>query len=294
MGLALAAASLSLLAVSPATAAPTPCADGGACAVGDTGPGGGTVFYASATTFPCGATLAQTCNYLEAAGSEWVDTASLFPWSPSDPGLNVAALDDTVNLSDAGNAIGAGLKASNLIVADYGQGTTYAAGAARAFVNTSGTPQNDWYLPTALELMQLCKYANSQAQGADSDACQPGTYRPGFSPANQNAVYWSSSEQNSGSAWFEYFDIGGIDVTSKAGGLGQNRVRPIRAGLGVASTIDDPAASSGAGSGTDAGALPNTGHSADVAGLWGAGAVTLVIAGTLILRTTRRRALARK
>lgn len=43
------------------------CAQGGVCAVGDTGPGGGIVFYvqASGGTFTCGSTLASTCKYLE-------------------------------------------------------------------------------------------------------------------------------------------------------------------------------------------------------------------------------------
>ena len=35
------------------------CAQGGACVVGDIGPGGGVVFYVAPTTFACGATLAK-------------------------------------------------------------------------------------------------------------------------------------------------------------------------------------------------------------------------------------------
>ena len=47
------------------------CASGGLCAVGDTGPGGGIVFYVHANgTFACGETLNQNCTYLEAAPVE--------------------------------------------------------------------------------------------------------------------------------------------------------------------------------------------------------------------------------
>jgi hypothetical protein len=39
--------------------------------IGDTGPGGGTIFYETSTAFACGPTLSETCNYLEAAPSNW-------------------------------------------------------------------------------------------------------------------------------------------------------------------------------------------------------------------------------
>jgi len=39
--------------------------------VGDAGPGGGIIFYVTTTAFACGPTLFATCNYLEAAPSDW-------------------------------------------------------------------------------------------------------------------------------------------------------------------------------------------------------------------------------
>ena len=39
--------------------------------VGNTGPGGGTIFYVASTPFYCGSTLSETCNYLEVAPSNW-------------------------------------------------------------------------------------------------------------------------------------------------------------------------------------------------------------------------------
>ena len=61
------------------------CAEGGACVVGDVGPGGGIVFYVepSGGTFACGRALQSTCRYLEAAPttgpSAWSDTT--YAWS---------------------------------------------------------------------------------------------------------------------------------------------------------------------------------------------------------------------
>jgi LysM repeat protein len=46
---------------------PASCANGGVCALGNTGPGGGKVFYVAPTTFTCGANLELTCKYLEAS-----------------------------------------------------------------------------------------------------------------------------------------------------------------------------------------------------------------------------------
>jgi hypothetical protein len=295
-GSAILSLALSSVAISPAQAVGSSCASGGACAVGDVGPGGGTVFYVSASTFTCGPDLTQpeSCNFLEAAGSEWIDTAANFEWSPISPATNVPGLTDTATATDPDNAIGSGLAATDLIVAAYGAGTNYAAGVARAFRNTSGTPQTDWYLPTGMESLQLCKYANTLPQGADSDPCTSGSYRVGFSPANQNGVYWTSSEFNAGEAWFEYFDIGGLDRVPKTGGLGQNRVRPIRAGLGVSNSSGSGIGGSGGSgngsnsSGESASVLARTGSSSAGKYLVGMGALALSLAGAAAFIASRR------
>ncbi|NCZ88880.1 MAG: DUF1566 domain-containing protein, partial [Actinobacteria bacterium] len=47
------------------------CAAGGACVVGDTGPGGGIVFYVAGATFTStGSDCATACRYLEAAPTD--------------------------------------------------------------------------------------------------------------------------------------------------------------------------------------------------------------------------------
>jgi len=42
------------------------CADGGDCQLGDTGPGGGIVFYVASSPFVCGTDRGSRCTYLEA------------------------------------------------------------------------------------------------------------------------------------------------------------------------------------------------------------------------------------
>ena len=67
------ACSVTATAATTTTVALT-CAQGGLCAVGDTGPGGGLVFYVhydADDLFTCGATLASTCKYLEVAPNTW-------------------------------------------------------------------------------------------------------------------------------------------------------------------------------------------------------------------------------
>jgi len=54
-----------------ATVEVTTCADGGECQVGDIGPGGGTVVYASATPFTSpGSSSDPDCSYLEMAAND--------------------------------------------------------------------------------------------------------------------------------------------------------------------------------------------------------------------------------
>jgi hypothetical protein len=90
-----------ITAVFPATT--TSCAAGGICAVGDTGPGGGKVFYVHATTFTCGPTLGDSCKYLEAAPttgtSAWTDVTT-YAWSG-----NTTGSSSTVTISQANPAV---------------------------------------------------------------------------------------------------------------------------------------------------------------------------------------------
>jgi hypothetical protein len=215
-------------AATTTTAVALTCATGGACVVGETGPGGGIVFYVHASgTFACGATLASTCKYLEAAPNTWsggsADPTKL--WA-----IETYKLADVVSITNDSSAyndalgIGLGYKNSLAIVAQ-GNDTTTAAGAARAY---AGGSQSDWYLPTTAELNLLCQWARDVVQSVTTQ-CTGGVLNTGtgasggFSPGG----YWSSSEFNDSSAWFQYFPNGGqfnAAHKTEAGG-----VRPVRA-----------------------------------------------------------------
>jgi hypothetical protein len=142
------------------------CADGGVCALGDTGPGGGKVFYVSSSNFTStGSNCGTACKYLEAA--------------PSDHSSQVAWCSNiTSSLGVTATGIGSGM--SNTTTAD----STCDSGAiqvAAAYTNNSKT---DWHLPSKDELAQL--YAQSTTVG-------------GFS----TGYYWSSSELDATTAWLQ-------------------------------------------------------------------------------------------
>jgi hypothetical protein len=83
--------------------------------VGDTGPGGGKIFYVATTPFACGPTLASSCTYLEAAPALWNAGEA----EPPATWANAAALADSHT------------------------------------VTVSGVVYDDWYLPSKDELYQL-------------------------------------------------------------------------------------------------------------------------------------------
>jgi hypothetical protein len=160
-----------------ATLAPA-CADGGVCAVGDTGPGGGKVFYVQASgTFACGATLSSTCKYLEAAPTSgtaaW--TEATYAWSGN--------TSEAVGAAARGTAIGTGYKNTQAMVT---QSST--AGMAGTVTRAYRGPNSlsDWYLPSKDELNQM--YVNRSAIG-------------GFT----SNWHRSSSEYGDDSAWIQDF-----------------------------------------------------------------------------------------
>jgi hypothetical protein len=120
------------------------CATGGACIVGNTGPGGGKVFYVAGSPFACGPTLASSCTYLEAALS---DDSGVACEAGSIAGNSGSAYLDT---NGTYNDIGAGYKSTLVITNVCSEG---AAASARAKIGSGG--QNDWYLPNRAELNTL-------------------------------------------------------------------------------------------------------------------------------------------
>ena len=185
------------------------CATGGVCAVGDTGPGGGKVYYVHASgTFACGATRSQNCKYLEVAPNTWsggaADPTKL--WAISGyQNSDVTSIDN--DLVAYNNALGIGLGYKNsLAIVGQGNDTTTAAGAARAY---DGGSQSDWYLPTTAELNLLCQWARNVAQSVTT-RCTGGALNTGTGASGgfSTGSYWSSSEGGSFFAWFRNFSDG--------------------------------------------------------------------------------------
>ncbi|MCL2174751.1 MAG: bacterial Ig-like domain-containing protein [Treponema sp.] len=128
----------------PATTTPQTVAPG-TYKVGDTGPGGGTIFYYNANGFTV--TGFGTCYYLEAAP---LNTVTQKRWSTV-TGNPFPVIDDAANTA----AIGAGKNNTALILA--GDPT---APAALACVSYNGGGKNDWFLPSIDELQELYKLRN--------------------------------------------------------------------------------------------------------------------------------------
>jgi hypothetical protein len=181
------------------------CATGGACAIGDTGPGGGKVFYVSATNFTStGSDCGTTCKYLEAA--------------PSDQSSGIAWCSNTTSaLGTTGTAIGTGM--ANTTTAD----TTCTTGAIQIAADYTNNSKADWHLPSTDELDQL--HIQKTTVG-------------GFS----TAIYWSSSEFNDTVLWAQGFRDGTLYNRSKTE---TDAVRPVRAFGGTVACEDGGACAVG-------------------------------------------------
>jgi hypothetical protein len=114
-------------------AAGVKCADGGACAIGDIGPGGGMVFYDAGSVQPWGRYLEVGPDFTR---TEWCDVWDLF----------VAGTKET---------IGTGKTNTELITAACG------AGAANTVSDYDGGGKTDWFLPSRDELNELYKQRDS-------------------------------------------------------------------------------------------------------------------------------------
>ena len=152
-----------------------PCANGGVCALGDIGPGGGVIFYKDLTR-------AVGSQYFEAACAGWSD-GTCGGSDLTDPpavwgcfGTPIAGANRT--------AKGAGEQNTDNIVT----GCPTLGIAARRAKNLVLGGQSDWFLPSKNELNQM--YIRRTAIG-------------GFSPD----FYWSSSEISDGSPWGQHFSF---------------------------------------------------------------------------------------
>ena len=216
------------------------CAQGGPCAIGDTGPGGGKVFYYSAAGFQCGPNFSSTCHYLEVAPNTWYGGTAdpslrwdYTAWSDenhvgypnlvNDPYPNVTA---PINASE----IGLGYKCSVQLFNFYGNNSDYAAGAARRY---TGGGKTDWYLGTSVEMNLLADWSKGNPSTPTEDSRSGTMIQGGFSQSTSSAThYWTASPLD----WATH-DAYRQDFSNNSGvgGSGQDhksyerKVRPIRA-----------------------------------------------------------------
>jgi len=175
------------------------CAQGGTCVVGDTGPGGGKVFYVQT------ATAAAPWRYMEAAPNTWSGGSA-------DPGAawcNVTnnevpnLLDGTTAAVTTATAIGAGFNNTQKML----RGCTF--GAANAAASYNGGGKSDWFLPSKDELNKLyIGKVNGNVAGFET-------------------IYWSSSEVDASLMWEQSIETGNQFNDSSKANL--RYVRPVRA-----------------------------------------------------------------
>jgi len=204
------------------------CAEGLQYSCGDIGASGvGTVFYASATPFPCvanGVDMTSSCNYLEVAPQIWNGTLvkctggcggspdSTSDWGSDGPGTGVGykyctgSGENSVIPNASGTVIGTGYPNTSAML-----NMCKFADAAEQVRRYTGGGMTDWSLPSKDELNALYYYGGRDAIG-------------GFAAS----FYWSSSQAAKDTAWYQSFS-NGSQSGGGSGKTGQIGVRPIRA-----------------------------------------------------------------
>lgn len=174
--------------------------------LGGIGPGGGTIFYYSATAFTAQySTCATDCHYLEFAPENWRSPDSTLTWSA----------DGTNSVGATTNGIGAGSANTRLIRDAAGAGdTTNNAGLLALSYAASDSSAGQWYVPSNTELNSAFNYSISNGLVGGFIATAP--------------WYWTSNEvtgeptQVAGTAYNSH-----PQVAFPKSWLGQ--LRPIRA-----------------------------------------------------------------
>jgi len=215
------------LTVATATVTPTSTTCDGAtftCQVGDTGPGGGIIFYVSSGTFTSTGSICNTaCNYLEAAPSSgtnaWIDNQANYAWSGNTTTI--------IGATARGTAIGTGYANTLAIVGQASGGDT--ANKAGTITRAYRGPNNlsDWFLPSLDEINQMCKWSRGitgvNLTTVTTYCGVAGTLNTGLGAAGfAGGGYWSSSE-----LYRQSFANGG--QTAGSNKAATYYVRPVRA-----------------------------------------------------------------
>lgn len=205
-------------AAAAAAAAAVTC-DGSSvpCQLGNTGPGGGLVFYVDPAGFACDD--GATCTALEGAPAGWSGEADdpIGVWCMEDQPGFAALSTDGGTYDSFSTTIGTGLANTRAIVEACGPAT--AAGVASAY---TGGGQDDWYLPSMGEFLLLAR-----------PMFDTGTTQV-WNGLNNGWVYWTSSQADPDFIGPNAAYNGGIPMTEGNGGIGTVKtdpatVHPIRA-----------------------------------------------------------------
>jgi hypothetical protein len=177
--------------------------------LGDTGPGGGTVFYVSPRAFtvagsPCG----SDCRYLEWAPNNWSGELT--------PDLSLRWSSGFANaVNGTGTAIGTGFENTRKILTSNPPYVGDDSGAAFRADAYRGGGKSDWFLPSLFELAAVSLYARSNG------------LLGGFDSGN---YYQSSSEEVIGPTDTRSLTLRISDGESSLEYTGEGRpTRPIRA-----------------------------------------------------------------
>jgi hypothetical protein len=174
------------------------CAQGGTCAIGDTGPGGGIVFIVQT------ATPTAPWRYMEAAPNTWTGGSAdpSIAWCSNTSAFVPNLLTGDTTQVQTLSARGAGYSNTQKML----RGCTFGAANAAAAYNGGG--KSDWHLPSRSELEQLY-YRKSTVGGFVEDD------------------YWTSYEDSASVAWGRKFDSNGLGLFASKGT--SKYVRPVRA-----------------------------------------------------------------
>jgi hypothetical protein len=161
--------------------------------VGQTGPGGGKVFYVAPTPFACGPTRIANCTYLEVTPNNWylgVSGGLTRSWAQN-AYIATSVNNPTPPETATASAIGWGYRNTRAII-NQGNSNSDLSAAALAdshTVTVSGIVYDDWFLPSQDELKKL--YDSLFTSGDYGDSA--------------SNLYWSSTEFNAGAGWAEIF-----------------------------------------------------------------------------------------
>lgn len=203
--------------VQPATSDPRAsgrvCTDDGPCTVGDTGPGGGIVFYDAGTHMSWGRYLEMAPVATESEGIPWKKLTVVDRQRPlyrND--ANGLAKHQRVR----SKSIGTGYANTKQIVRNYGPGN-YAAWKTWELVYGG---KSDWFLPSEDELNEAHRFLFTAVPSINDI---------------RRSFYWSSSEYNYDTAWTvnmkdgQQFDREKWKVPDPAAGVKAIRTRAVRA-----------------------------------------------------------------